>query len=149
MRILICYKTYYELMKEIVKQCQRKFSEWQEEHEMFNLQVYSYENIALSLFPSLMVSSYSSSGSVLCQVYEVYQLMDQLHADNVAGPTLGFLISVYAVTSGSAFFAVQTSSVQNRAARTRVVSNKIIFCGINILFGSSMILCMVNPSPWL
>ena len=49
MRILICYKTYYELMKEIVKQCQRKFSEWQEEHEMFNLQVYSYENIALSL----------------------------------------------------------------------------------------------------
>ena len=41
MRILICYKTYYELMKEIVKQCQRKFSEWQEEHEMFNLQVYS------------------------------------------------------------------------------------------------------------
>ena len=49
MRILICYKTYYELMKEIVKQCQRKFSEWQEEHEMFNLQVYSYENIARSL----------------------------------------------------------------------------------------------------
>ena len=49
MRILICYKTYYELIKEIVKQCQRKFSEWQEEHEMFNLQVYSYENIALSL----------------------------------------------------------------------------------------------------
>ena len=39
MRILICYKTYYELMKEIVKQCQRKFSEWQEEHEMFNLHV--------------------------------------------------------------------------------------------------------------
>ena len=37
MRILICYKTYYEPMKEIVKQCQRKFSEWQEEHEMFNL----------------------------------------------------------------------------------------------------------------
>ena len=103
----------------------------------------------LSLFPSLMVSSYSSSGSVLCQVYEAYQLMDQLHADNVAAPTLGFLISVYAVTSGSAFFAVQTSSVQNRAARTRVISNKIIFCGINILFGSSMILCMVNPSPWL
>ena len=39
-------------MKEIVKQCQRKFSEWQEEHEMFNLQVYSsklWEHSSLSL----------------------------------------------------------------------------------------------------
>ena len=71
--------------------------------------------------------------------------MDKLHPDNIAGPTLGLIISVYAVTSGSAYFASKTSaSLQSSWSRNGSFTNKHLFSGINLFFGVCMILCMVR-----
>ena len=58
----------------------------------------------------------------------------------MAGPTLGILISLYAITTGSAFFLIQSLSLNT----TLVTQN--IFRGINILFGGLMLVSMVLVS---
>ena len=70
-------------------------------------------------------------------MYEGYYLSEHLHRDNISGPILGFIISLYSVTSGSAYFAVKTSVVRN-------LKSRIIFCSINIFFGLIMCVSMVS-----
>ena len=70
-------------------------------------------------------------------MYEGFYLFDHLHPDYIAGPILGFLISLYAVTSGSAYFAVKSSLV-------RGLTSRILFCSINIFFGLTMSATMVS-----
>ena len=61
--------------------------------------------------------------------------MDQLGTESLAGPTLGLLISLYAVTTGSTFFLLQGSS-----------SSRNFFRAINIFYGGSMFLTMLLVS---
>ena len=48
------------------------------------------------------------------KVYEGSQVMEHLSPETVSGPALGLLISLYALTSGSAHFAARASSIGNR-----------------------------------
>merc|ERR1712012_1079739 len=75
--------------------------------------------------------------SIVFIMYEGYYLSEHLHRDNISGPILGFIISLYSVTSGSAYFAVKTSVVRN-------LKSRIIFCSINIFFG--LIMCVSMSS---
>ena len=59
------------------------------------------------------------------QVYEGSQVMEHLSPDRVSGPTLGLLISLYALTSGSAHFAAQASSIRSRQGRIFCKENQI------------------------
>ena len=77
------------------------------------------------------------------KVYEGAQLME--HMDTVSGPALGLIISLYALISGSAHFAARASSLALRSPGrgARGFTSKHLFCGINLVFGTSMVLCMV------
>ena len=68
---------------------------------------------------------------------ELVVMMDHLGLENMAGPTLGLLISLYAITTGSAFFLIQSWSLNN------TVRTNNIFHAINISFGSLMFLSMI------
>ena len=63
-------------------------------------------------------------------------MMDNLGLGTLAGLTLGLLISLYAVTTGSAFFLAQSCSF----------TNQNIFRAINILYGTVIFLSMVLVS---
>ena len=65
--------------------------------------------------------------------------MNQLDPENLAGPTLGLLISLYAITTGSTFFLLQSSSSSSRN----------VFRAINIFYGGSMFLSMLLVSSQL
>ena len=58
--------------------------------------------------------------------------MEHMEPEQLAGPTLGLLISLYAVTTGSTFFLLR--------------EHRNIFRGINIFYGASMFLSMVVVS---
>ena len=68
---------------------------------------------------------------------ELVVMMDHLGLENMAGPTLGLLISLYAITTGSAFFLIQSWSLNN------TIRTNNIFHAINISFGSLMFLSMI------
>ena len=59
-------------------------------------------------------------------------MMEHMGPENLAGPTLGLLISLYAVTTGSTFFLLR--------------QHRNIFRGINIFYGATMLLSMVLVS---
>ena len=70
--------------------------------------------------------------------------MNQLGTESLAGPTLGLLISLYAVTTGSTFFLLQSSS-----SSPSWLSSRNIFPAINICYGASMVLAMLLVSAQL
>ena len=64
--------------------------------------------------------------------------MNQLEPVNLAGPTLGLLISLYAITTGSTFFLLRSSSSTS--------NSRNVFRAINIFYGGSMFLTMLLVS---
>ena len=69
--------------------------------------------------------------------------MNRLGTESLAGPTLGLLISLYAVTTGSTFFLLQSSRSLS------CMSSRNIFPAINICYGASMVLAMLLVSAQL
>ena len=70
--------------------------------------------------------------------------MNQLEPENLAGPTLGLLISLYAITTGSTFFLLQSTCRSHSW-----MSSRNVFRAINILYGGSMFLSMLVVSSQL
>ena len=74
---------------------------------------------------------------------EVVVMMErnQLDPEDLAGPTLGLLISLYAITTGSTFFLLRSRSSSS--------SSRNVFRAINIFYGGSMFLSMLLVSTQL
>ena len=78
-------------------------------------------------------------------------MLDQMFPENIAGPTLALIISLYAITSGVAYFVKKNSSLSQRMKINaegypvpRCFTSKHLFCGINILFGAATMVTMVR-----
>ena len=106
-----------------------------------SIKTHPYNANFLYLSPLSLQPDLSMRGHFLpLQITEVVVMteMDQLGTESLAGPTLGLLISLYAVTTGSTFFLLQGSS-----------SSRNFFRAINIFYGGSMFLTMLLVSTQL
>ena len=78
-------------------------------------------------------------------------MLDDMFPENIAGPILGFIISLYAITSGVAYFVKKNTSLNNRIKINdegypvpKCFTSKHLFCGINMMFGASTMVTMVS-----
>ena len=78
-------------------------------------------------------------------------MLDHMFPENIAGPTLGFIISLYAITSGVAYFVKKNTSLNNMIKVNeegypvpKCFTSKHLFCGINMFYGASTMVTMVK-----
>ena len=80
-------------------------------------------------------------------------MLDHMFPENIAGPILGFIVSLYAIASGTAFFIKKNTSLNNTIKFNeegypvpKCFTSKHLFCGINMFFGASTMITMVRNS---
>ena len=77
-------------------------------------------------------------------------MLDHMFPENIAGPILAFIISLYAITSGVAYFVKKNTSLNTRIKINaegypvpKCFTSRHLFCGINIIFGAATMVTMV------
>ena len=78
-------------------------------------------------------------------------MLDHMFPENIAGPTLGLIISLYAISSGVAYFVKKNTSLNNMNRLNeegypvpKCFTSKHLFCGINMIYGASTMVTMVR-----